>query len=117
MTATVTATSVDEPMRRIEQLVGEFERQADPAVRERARLLVGAILAVHQAGLRRVLELIEPLTTEQLFHDELVGSLLLLHELHPAIETPARRAAVQLEAPAEADSTFVPLTQLRVHRP
>jgi hypothetical protein len=97
---------IDEGMRRIEQLIGEIEAAADPALRERVRALVEAVLDVHAGAFRRALEIAGPTVAERLAQDELVGSLLLLHDLHPDLDTPARAAQ-------KDDDAFVPLSRLQ----
>jgi Fe-S cluster biogenesis protein NfuA len=74
---------------RIEELIRAVEGSADPAARDHVRELARAILGLHEAGLRRMVELIaragEPGAEimDACARDELVGSLLLLHDLHP----------------------------------
>jgi hypothetical protein len=78
-----------ERMRRIEVLVAELEDCGDPAIRARARALVQAVLELHGAGLSRLLEVasehgeVGRALAESFLRDELVASLLLLHDLHP----------------------------------
>ena len=73
---------------RIDTLLEEVEAGAPPAVTERVEDLVRAILGLYGAGLERATELIagEPDGVRRLralADDELVGSLLVLHDLHP----------------------------------
>jgi Fe-S cluster biogenesis protein NfuA len=75
----------EERMRRVESLVREVEALVDPHARGKARDLLQAVLELHGRGLARILELAAgpaPLLPE-LARDELVSSLLLLHDLHP----------------------------------
>jgi hypothetical protein len=75
--------------RRVEALVERLEACPDPAAREAARELVRALLELHAAGLARVLELTaaagEPgrALGERFARDGVIGTLLLLHDLHP----------------------------------
>jgi len=76
-----------------------MEALEDPVARAGAVELVQAVLELHGAGLARLLETIRQAgapgvaITEQLTQDELVGSLLLLHDLHPlGLETRVRQA-------------------------
>lgn len=76
-------------VRRVEALVAALEACPDPAAREGARELVRALLDLHAAGLAKVLHLAslpgEPglALVDRFARDGLVGSLLLLHGLHP----------------------------------
>ena len=76
-------------LRRVEALVQRLEAGPDPAAREAARELVRALLDLHAAGLGRLLELTRQdgergqVIVERFARDGLVGSLLLLHGLHP----------------------------------
>ncbi|MDQ3813465.1 MAG: NifU family protein, partial [Armatimonadota bacterium] len=84
---------------RIEGLVHEIEAIADPALQATARELVQTLLALHGAGLARMLNIIAQAGAagsammDDLARDDLVGSLLLLHGLHPLdLETRVRQA-------------------------
>jgi Fe-S cluster biogenesis protein NfuA len=76
-------------MQRIEVLVQELDTLADPVARAGAVELVQAILELHGTGLERMLLTIQEAgpsgsaIVEQLLRDDLIGSLLLLHNLHP----------------------------------
>src|SRR5579862_8455462 len=88
---------------RIEPLIQRMEKYADPSVRADAKELVKALLDLHAVGLARMLTLLTE-TGEagrsQLgvyAADSLVGSLLLLHGLHPVVlETRVRQALEKL---------------------
>ncbi len=90
-----------ERMGRIEGLLQVLEGCADPAVREAARELVGAVLDLHGTALAKLLHLAaasgEPGRDliDRLGRDELVGSLFVLHGLHPL--EPQARVARALE--------------------
>jgi len=91
--------SFPQRMQRIEVLVQEMEALADPVARAGAVELVQAILELHGVGLERMLHAIEQAgapgaaIVEEVLRDDLVGSLLLLHNLHPLDpETRVRRA-------------------------
>ncbi len=84
---------------RIETLVQEIDRFRDPAARDQARQIVASLLELHGTGLGRMLEHIAQAgesgrsIIDSLAHDDLVGSLLLLHGLHPLdVETRVRQA-------------------------
>ena len=73
---------------RIDTLLTEVEAGAPPAVTERVEDLVRAILGLYGAGLERTVELLStrpdgPRLQRLLAEDELVGALLVLHDLHP----------------------------------
>jgi hypothetical protein len=102
---------------RVEALVAELEAVRDEAVREKARALVQAVLDVHGEGLRRLLALAGPDSAARFAAaDELVGSLLLLHDLHPDVESAARAALRAAEQPPAPPAAFVPLARLQVGR-
>lgn len=74
---------------RIEELISEVSEFSDPHARDIAEELIQALLDLYGEGLARILELSVQTgapgykLVESLAGDELVGSLLLLHELHP----------------------------------
>ncbi len=74
---------------RIETLIGELEQSADTAAQAQARAIVQALLEFHGAALAKLLGHVaaagEPgrAILEALGRDDLVSSVLLLHELHP----------------------------------
>jgi hypothetical protein len=74
---------------RIEELVQNIESAADPAMQATAKELVRSVMDLHSAAIERILEIVTT-TGEQgrgivksLGTDELVGSLLVLYDLHP----------------------------------
>jgi Fe-S cluster biogenesis protein NfuA len=88
-----------ERIERIEALVQAIERSADAATRADAQELIQAVLDLHGAGLARILEQLaragEPgrAVRDELARDDLVGSLFLLHGLHPLdLETRVEQA-------------------------
>jgi len=68
---------------RIGQLSAQIESSADPAVSRAADELVATMLEMYGEGLRRVLEPLDEGVRLQLAEDDLVASLLLIHDLHP----------------------------------
>ncbi|MBA2596413.1 MAG: NifU family protein, partial [Chloroflexia bacterium] len=73
---------------RIEQLLEELRATTDPATSAKVEDLVHLLVDVYGAGLRRIMEtaFAEPNGAEllgRLAADELVASLLVLHDLHP----------------------------------
>jgi CRP-like cAMP-binding protein len=86
---------------RIEALVADIERFADPQARAVGEELVRVLLEFYGAGLARVLEIAgdQPggeALVERLAADDIVGSLLVLHDLHPVdLETRVRTALAE----------------------
>ena len=78
-----------ERMGHIDGLVGELAQLPDAVLRGRMEELVGAVLELHGDALRRLLELVADQADggaalfAQLAADELVRSVLLVHDLHP----------------------------------
>jgi Fe-S cluster biogenesis protein NfuA len=71
---------VQEAGERVERLLAEID---DPADRDRAEELVTALIEVYGPGLARILEMVGTDTARELAGDDLVGSLLIVHDLHP----------------------------------
>src|SRR5262249_46907430 len=93
--------NVQERLRHVEALIQTLEGAPDPAARDAARALARVLLDLHAAGLERMLALTQqggergPALVERFARDGLVGSLLLLHALHP--EPAERRVPQALE--------------------
>jgi Fe-S cluster biogenesis protein NfuA/nitrite reductase/ring-hydroxylating ferredoxin subunit len=68
---------------RIDVLLDEVQRRADPALAGQVEELVRAVLTLHGAGLGQLLSLLDEPQVRQLAGDDLVAGLLLLHDLHP----------------------------------
>lgn len=69
---------------RVQELTGRLEHLDDPACRELAEELTGAVVQMYGAGLERIVELIEDEETrDRLAADELVAGLLMIHDLYP----------------------------------
>jgi Fe-S cluster biogenesis protein NfuA/nitrite reductase/ring-hydroxylating ferredoxin subunit len=91
--------SSDDLLERVRDLSDRVEAIADPAAREAAQELVGAVLEMHGAGLARIGEVLDeagPAGEEakrKLLDDGVVASLLLIHDLYPVpLEERAREA-------------------------
>nr|WP_068272945.1 NifU family protein [Aldersonia kunmingensis] len=67
---------------RIETLL-EASSSGGPIARERAEDLVREVSDLYGAGLQHILGLVDDQTVERLVRDDLVASLLLVHNLHP----------------------------------
>jgi Fe-S cluster biogenesis protein NfuA len=88
MTNPPEANEFQTKLRRLELLVQQAERLADPEARIHARNVVQALLDLHGMGLERLLDCVTsgPAGNEILdacATDEVVAGLLLLHGLHP----------------------------------
>ena len=68
---------------RIEELLGQIRAAGDPATAEVAEEVVRLVVELYGAGLERAVELAGPQALARLVEDELVASLLVLHDLHP----------------------------------
>jgi hypothetical protein len=92
---------------RIEELVGYFAAASDPHVRHEVQELVTLLMELYGTALERILQLLQhdnahaAPASEALLRDELIASLLVLHDLHPrvtieALPDTASRTLVQL---------------------
>jgi Fe-S cluster biogenesis protein NfuA len=81
---------------RIEQLLDDLHAIADPRARATAEELLRSVTELYGGGLERIMQLASadvPAFGQLLVDDELVGSLLIVHGLHPdTIETRVERA-------------------------
>ena len=89
-TATESATATPEELiERVQDLQARFESSGESSTRARADELVGAIVQMYGAGLERIVgALMEDgpdgeRIAAALAEDELVATLLLIHDLHP----------------------------------
>jgi Fe-S cluster biogenesis protein NfuA len=91
-----TSPPPDDPLRalegRIDTLLAGIAAAGDAALRRSAEELVRLLFRLYGAGLERVVELAGEEVVRRLAGDRLVGSLLILHELHP-LDTEARVSA------------------------
>jgi Fe-S cluster biogenesis protein NfuA len=82
-------TALRKRIQRIGEIVEQLESAADPNARAMAKELLESLMALHGAGLERILELTSEAgeagesVIRKFGRDELVGSLLLLYSLHP----------------------------------
>ncbi|MBC9713926.1 NifU family protein [Streptomyces sp. TRM66268-LWL] len=72
-------------LRAVEARVAELVRRlsATPQVGDQAEELVRLLMRLYGAGLARITALLSPEDVARLTADDLVGSLLILHDLHP----------------------------------
>jgi len=85
--------SVREVSERIDILLDELAESAPPAMLERTEELLRCVMSLYAAGLDQVLTLTGPSISRVLAEDELVGNLLVLHDLHPDdVDTRVQRA-------------------------
>ncbi len=82
---------------RIEQLAAKLEQASDPELHATAMELLQCVMELHGTGLDRVMQVLSESDqtdslTRRLLDDNLVSSLLLLHNLHP-YDLPARVTA------------------------
>jgi Fe-S cluster biogenesis protein NfuA len=103
-------------MQRIEGLIQAMENHPDPAAQALSRELVQSLLELHEAGLAKILAHTAGAgeagqTLGRIFAaDPLIGSLLLLHGLHPEdLETRVRRALERVQRALQAQGSNVEL--------
>ncbi len=104
---------------RIEMLIQKVSTFSDPHTRETIEELLQALLDMYGEGLARILELTMQAKASgfellQLFtRDELVGALLLLHDLHPVdIKTRVARALNEVRPNLQAHGGNVELIKV-----
>lgn len=107
--------------RRIEDLVRQLDEMPDQKNREAARALMAAILELQGAGLEKMMEIVfetgdsGKAAIRKFAADELISSLLLLHDLHPDdLETRVHRALSKAHANAELVSVFEGTVRVRL---
>ena len=89
MAAVATDKAFQSRMQELEGLLQEIEAIADPAVRAKMGQIIQTLLEFHGAGLTAIFDRMADAgelgraAIEDLSRDELVGSLLLLYDLHP----------------------------------
>jgi Fe-S cluster biogenesis protein NfuA len=103
MTTTFDAHELQERLQRLDALLQEAERFADPAATAHTRAIVQILLDLHGAGLERIFARLAAAgeAGASVLHacaqDEVIGGLLLLHGLHPVdVETRVRQALEQV---------------------
>ncbi|MDX3451959.1 hypothetical protein PV396_08360 [Streptomyces sp. ME02-8801-2C] len=82
----VRPANAEQTGRRVEEVLERLTASSDPAAAAAAEELVRSLMDFYGAGLARILHLLSSApgeATAVLLGDELVASLLVLHELHP----------------------------------
>ncbi|HEX4135315.1 MAG TPA: hypothetical protein VHY84_11945 [Bryobacteraceae bacterium] len=115
------ADASKERVQRIDQLVEQVDAIPDPESRASAHALMEAILELHGAGLDRMLEIVldsgesGKAALRRFAGDELIASLLVLHDLHPDdIETRVQRALAKMSGNAELIGVFEGVVRIRL---
>lgn len=89
--------SVREVSERIDALLDELGQSTVPGAMERVEELVHAVMSLYGAGLERIVATVDADTVRRLADDEVVGNLLVLHDLHPDdVDTRVQRALEQV---------------------
>jgi hypothetical protein len=89
----------------IESTIAALEGLDDAETREKARAIVRGVLDLHREGLARMLEIVRaagqggPAPLDALGRDDLVGSLLILHGIHPVSFEDRVRSALERVRP------------------
>jgi Fe-S cluster biogenesis protein NfuA len=112
-------TALQKRMRRIGEIVEQLESAADPNMRAIARELLESLMALHGAGIERILEIAAnsgeagESVIRNCGRDELVSSLLLLYGLHPEnLSARVTRALEKLRSSLEPHSAKVELVSI-----
>lgn len=96
-------------MQQLETLLQEVETIADPGARARTAEIIQALMEFHGAGIRAIVNRLSSdghagrAVIDDLAQDELVGSLLLLYDLHPLDLRARVRLALEKVAPTLAN--------------
>ncbi|MGH2741790.1 MAG: NifU family protein [Thermoleophilaceae bacterium] len=72
-----------ELIEQVHRLTAELERVDDPRARRLAEELAASVLELHREGFERVFDALDDGARARLAEDGVVGSLLLIHGLHP----------------------------------
>ncbi len=93
-----------EHVARAEALLARLDTLPDPDVREQVAETLAAVVALYGEGLARVLRHADDTGAAALAGDELVGHLLLVHDLHPEpADARVRRALGRVRAAGGAE--------------
>ena len=89
--------SVREVSERIDALLDELAQSTVPGALERVEELVHAVMSLYGAGLDRIVATLDEDTVRRLADDDVVGNLLVLHDLHPDdVDTRVQHALEQV---------------------
>lgn len=112
-------SNTQERIQRIEDLVRRTEAMADPQAKAIALDLVQAVMEFHADALDRTMEIIAETSEDgmsligRIAADDLAGSMLLLHDLHPDdLHTRVHQALDKLNLALGARGGSVSLTSL-----
>ncbi|HEV7898435.1 MAG TPA: NifU family protein [Planosporangium sp.] len=94
-----TGPDLREVSARVEQLLAELGEQSDAHAQELAEELVRLLVEVYGQGLARIVELAGDEVVDRIAADDLVASLLVLHDLHPVDVTERVRQALDRVRP------------------
>jgi hypothetical protein len=115
------AKADEDRVRRIEDLVRRLDRLPDPECRNTAHALMEAILELHGAGIERMMDIVfesgdqGKAAIRRFANDDLVASLLLLHDLHPdEMETRVQHALGKTIGGAELLGVFEGVVRVRL---
>ena len=104
---------------RIEQLAAKLEQVSDPELHATAMELLQCVMELHGAGLERMMQVLSESDTAgsltgKLLDDNLVSSLLLLHNLHPDdLATRVRSAVEKVRPQLESQSCQAELVDIQ----
>ncbi|MEU6251287.1 hypothetical protein [Streptomyces sp. NPDC047043] len=99
------AVTAEQTGRRVEEVLDRLAAHGDTAATAAAEELVRSLMDFYGSGLARILQLLAGEPAARLVGDELVASLLVLHDLHP--EDRDTRIARALDAVGEHDLEVV----------
>jgi len=112
-------TEFQQRIQRISVMVSELESTADPSSRKLAKDLIEALMALHSAGIERILEITSEVgqaglaIIDKCGRDELVSSLLLLYGFHPDdMQTRVLRALEKSQVYLESHHARAELTSI-----
>jgi len=113
-------TAFQKRIQRIGEMVEQLESTTDPKARAMAKELLESLMALHGAGLERILELASEAgeagetIIRKCGRDELVSSLLLLYGLHPEdLNSRVTRALEKSRAYLESHAAHAQLVSIR----
>src|ERR1700683_4434796 len=105
MNVPATNRQLNQKMEELDRLIAQFEQHADPASQAAMAQIVPSLLEFHATALRRIMDKLADQRPggEQIIHtlaaDDLISSLLVLHDLHPDDLTTRLRRALERVQP------------------